>query len=224
MISRISVGFACFEGTRSQAELVRKITNFRKSTRAWTAAPDCDRLAAMKVSPVLPFLCFAVFLAPPLRSQDQTPDGLQPGIAGFWEVITSSGRFVARLDQIASVSQHEYVLDGAVKVYECTVDTDGGQTARFYFIEPVTDNSSVTSGSATISRLRDVANRVSEKVGTGDIDELVTKHYPDTTHAKTSEYRMKNKQTIGQIYDHVRRVWAEERGRGGQNQLIIRNG
>jgi hypothetical protein len=35
---------------------------------------------------------------------------------------------------------------------------------------------------------------------------------------------MKNKATIGQIYDHVRKVWAEEKGRGGQNQLIIRGG
>ena len=161
---------------------------------------------------------------PAARAQDVTPDGGQPGIKGFWEVVTSSGRFVARLDQIASVSQHEYLIDTAIRVYECTVDTDGGQTARFYYIEPVTDQSSITSGSATLNRLKDVANRVSEKAGTGDIDAIVTKHYPDSTHAKTSEYRMKNKQTIGQIYDHVRRVWAEERGRGEENKLIIRNG
>lgn len=153
-----------------------------------------------------------------------TPDGEQPGIAGFWEVITASGRFVARLDQIASVSQHEYLIDNAIRVFECTVETNGSQTARFYYIEPVTDQSSITSGSATIERLRDIAGRASDKLGTGDLDALVTKHYPDTTHAKTSEYRVKNKATIGQIYDHVRRVWAEERGRGGQNQLIIRGG
>ena len=58
----------------------------------------------------------------------------------------------------------------------------------------------------------------------GNVDSIVTKHYPDTTHAKTSEYRMSTKATISQIYDHVHRVWAEERGRGKQNKLIIRNG
>jgi hypothetical protein len=157
-------------------------------------------------------------------SQDDTPDGEQPGINGFWEVVTSAGRFVSRLDQISSVSQHEYLIDGAVRVFECTVDTDGGQTARFYYLEPITDSSSITTGSATLNRLKDIANQATTKVGVGDVDTVVTKHYPDTTHAKTSEYRMKNKATIGQIYDHVRRVWAEERGKGGQNQLIIRNG
>lgn len=159
----------------------------------------------------------------PVRSQD-VPDGSQPGIQGFWEVVTSSGRFVARLDQISSVSQHEYLIDGAVRVFECTVDTDGGQTARFYYLEPVTDASSVTSGSATLNRLKDLANQATNKAGLGDVDAIVTKHYPDSTHAKTSEYRMRNKATIGQIYDHVRRVWAEERGRGGENQLVVRNG
>ncbi len=158
-----------------------------------------------------------------LQAQD-TPDGQQPGIAGFWEVVTSTGRFVARLSDITSVSQHEYLIDGAVRVYECTVDTRGMQTARFYFLEPVTANSTLTTGRATVERITSIANKIGEKTGQGDVDSTVTKHYPDTTHAKTSEYRLKNKATVGQIYDHARRVWAEEKGRGGQNLLIIRGG
>ena len=64
------------------------------------------------------FLLLSVIFTLPhhaLRSQD-TPDGLQVGIHGFWEVITASGRFMARLDQIASVTEHTYVIDGAVRV------------------------------------------------------------------------------------------------------------
>lgn len=155
---------------------------------------------------------------------NSSTDGNQAGINGFWEVVTAGGRFVARLDRITSVSEQEYLIDGAVRVYECTVDTDGGQTARFYYLEPVTDGSSITTGSATVERLKELANQVSNKAGAGDIDAIVTKHYPDTTHAKTSEYRVKNRATISQIYDHVRRVWAEERGQGKENMLVIRNG
>ena len=187
----------------------------------------CCDTRSMK-SPLASLLCTLVTLSvssvSSAFSQETTPDGEQPGINGFWEVVTSGGRFVSRLDQISSVSQHEYLIDGAVRVFECTVDTDGGQTARFYYIEPITESSTVTSGSATLNRIKDLANQATTKVGVGDVDTVVTKHYPDTTHAKTSEYRMKNKATIGPIYDHVRRVWAEERGKGGQNQLIIRNG
>jgi hypothetical protein len=151
-------------------------------------------------------------------------DGNYAGIAGFWEVVTSDGRFVARLDQIASVSQHQYLIDGGIRVYEVTVDTDGAQTARFYYIESVNESSSVTTGSATFNRIKDLANQATEKAGMGNLDSIVTKHYPDTTHAKTSEYRMSNKATIDQIYNHVHRVWAVEKGRGKQNRLVIRNG
>lgn len=174
---------------------------------------------------LLPILALATLVLPSsLRSQTPTPDGVQPGINGFWEVVTSGGRFVARLDQITSVSEQEYLIDGAVRVFECTVDTEGGQTARFYYLEPISDSSSITTGSATVERLKGIANQISNKAGAGDIDAIVTKHYPDTTHAKTSEYRVRNKATISQIYDHVRKVWAEERGKGGENQLLIRNG
>ena len=159
----------------------------------------------------------------PVQQQQQPSNnnGESPGIQGFWEIESPGGKFVARLDHITCVSQHEYLIDGTVKVYECTVDTSGGVTARFYFIEPVGAQSSVLSGSATYNRLKDVANRVTNKAGMGDAEHLVTKHYPDTTHAKTSEYRFKYKDTIGRIYKHIHRVWAEERGRGKANKITI---
>lgn len=178
----------------------------------------------MKTSSLFFLVVATLSFASPLLSQTETPDGEQPGLKGFWEVVTASGRFVSRLDHISSVSQHEYLIDGAVRVYECTVDTTGGQTARFYYLEPITDSSSITTGSATVNRIKDLANQASNKVGMGNVEALVTKHYPDTTHAKTTEFRLQNKVTVGQIYDHLRRVWAEERGNGEQNQLIIRNG
>jgi len=178
----------------------------------------------MKTPFLFSLIVATLSLAGPAFSQTPTPDGEQPGLKGFWEVVTSAGRFVSRLDHITSVSEHEYLIDGAVRVYECTVDTSGGQTVRFYYLEPITDSSSVTTGSATINRLKDIANQATTKVGMGNLDTMVTKHYPETTHAKTTEFRLQNKATVGQIYDHVRRVWAEERGNGGQNQLIIRNG
>ena len=178
----------------------------------------------MKTPILLTLVVATLLLAGPAFPQTPTPDGEQPGLKGFWEVVTSTGRFVSRLDHITSVSEHEYLIDGAVRVYECTVDTSGGQTARFYYLEPITDSSSITTGSATINRLKDIANQATTKVGLGNIDTMVTKHYPDTTHAKTTEFRLQNKATVSQIYDHARRVWAEERGNGEQNQLIIRNG
>ncbi len=150
--------------------------------------------------------------------------GEEDGIKGFWECETSGGRFVARLDQISSVSEHTYLIDGGVRVYECTVGTTGGIVARFYFIEPVTDNSTLTTGKASLDRLRSMANKVTNKTGQGDLDTIVTKHYPDTTHAKTVEYRLRYKDSIGKIYAHAHKIWAEERGRGQKNKIKIIDG
>ena len=173
-------------------------------------------------APFALFLLALAFLLQPGAARSQ--DGLQPGIQGFWEVVTATGSFTARLDQISSVSQHEYLIDGAVRVFECTVDTNGGQTARFYYLEPITESVPTASGSAAAGRLREIANQSASKAGLGEFESMVTKHYPDTTHAKTSEYRLRKKETVAQIYQHARRVWAEERGRGGENQLVVREG
>lgn len=146
--------------------------------------------------------------------------GESRGLVGFWEVQTSTGNFVARLDHISSVSQHQYYIDGAVKVYECTVATSGGMTARFYYLEPVGANSALST-SNTMNNLKNLANKATSRAGMGDAEHIVTKHYPQTTHAKTAEYRFKNKDTISRIYTHARRVWAEQRGQGKANKITI---
>ncbi len=145
------------------------------------------------------------------------------GIKGFWECETSTGNFVIALNQIASVAKHQYIVDGAAKVYEVTVDSTGPMVARFYFIEPVTDGSPLSMGKNTIDRLKDIAQNATSKTGTEEIWEDVIKNYPQTTHAKTAEFRLRNKENIQQIYDHIYRVWAKERGRGQFNKLTIQD-
>ena len=158
------------------------------------------------------------------QNQNQNTGGAseEDGIKGYWEVSLPTGRFIARLDQITSVSEHTYLIDGGVRVHECTVDTDGSVTARFYFLEPVTDGSPMSLGKNTIDRLREAAGQAGARAGI-DTERDVTKHYPDTTHAKTSEYRLTVKENISRIYNHVHKVWAQERGRGQKNKLTIRN-
>lgn len=148
--------------------------------------------------------------------------GLEEGIRGFWECVTPTGKFVVRLDQIASVSQHEYLIDGGARVYEVTVATTGPQIARFYFIEPLTEGSPLSLGKATLDRLRDVAGEAGGRAGM-DTERDVIKHYPDTTHAKTSEFRLRVKDNLDRIYRHIHRVWAEEKGRGNENKITIRD-
>lgn len=160
-----------------------------------------------------------------LQAQNNTgqqTSGVSEGTPGFWEIDTPGGKFFSRIDHISSVSQHEYVIDGTVKVYECTISVTGGLIGRFYYIEPVGAGNSTISSSNTFNRAKDIANRVTNKGGMGDAEHIVTKHYPDTTHAKTSEYRFKYKDTIGRIYQHAHNAIVRDRGRGKENKITIR--
>lgn len=157
----------------------------------------------------------------------QQPQGqtgaAENGLKGFWEIVLDGGRFTVRLDTISSVSQHQYIVDGA-RVYEVTVDTTGSQAARFYYLEPMTDGGPLTIAKTALDRAKEVAQGVTERTGTTDVWDQVIKTYPDTTHARTAEYRLQNRAVLTQIYNHVHKVWAQERGRGEKNLLRIVTG
>ncbi len=188
----------------------------------------------MKLPPILTghataLLALALLPTAALAQQGQgqnnnvTPGtaGVENGLKGFWECVTPTGRFVVRLDQISSVSQHVYIIDGGARVYEVTVSTTGPMVARYYFIEPITAGSNLSLGQATVERLRGVANKAGGRVGI-DTERDVVKT-PNTTHAKTAEYRLVVKENLDRIYNHVHKVWAEERGRGEKNKITIRD-
>ena len=163
-------------------------------------------------------LLVAILLHPAAAiAQDSDDDGLQ----GFWECESHGGNFVVKLSDITSVSKHTYVVDGAARVYEITVGTRGPVVGRFYYVEPVTNESPLAIGKVTLDRLQDLGSNASERTGTPDVWKEVVKTYPDTTHAKTSEYRISDVSEIERIYKHLYRVWALEKGRGTDNKVIV---
>jgi len=162
----------------------------------------------------------ALVLLPCSSVAQDDDNGEQPGINGFWEVELDGGRFVVRLDTISSVSEHQYLVDGA-RVYEVTVDTTGSQAARFYYLEPATDGGPLSMGQAAMERAKELAKTVTARTGTDAVWDDVIKIYPDTTHARTAEYRLQDRDVLTKIYNHVHRVWAEERGKGKSNKLRI---
>ena len=116
------------------------------------------------------------------------------------------------LDKIASVSRHKYVLDGTLIIDEVTVDTVGQALARFYFITPITDAAAANSLTGLANRGREMVDKVAERAGT-DVHNMVVKKYPDTSHAKSIEYRVLSEKDLGAIYASVRNAWESGRGR-----------
>lgn len=152
--------------------------------------------------------------APPAADgdTDKPKAGDSPGPGRFWQATLGGGHFMVALDRIVSVSRHKYLLDGALIVDEVTVDTVGQALARFYHIAPVTDAAPGNAVAGLADRARELAEKAGERTGV-NVQNMVIKKYPDTSHAKSIEYRVLTEAELTALYASVRNAWETGRGR-----------
>ncbi len=168
----------------------------------------------------------SLVLASSVLSQDEPPSSPVPtqpeaqaderGREGFWQAKLGGGEYVVALDRIVSVSRHEYVLDGAVIVDEVTVDTLGGALTRFYFITPITSAVPGTAAGQVAGIVTEKAMNLVDgaaKTAGSNLQNMVVKKYPVTTHARTIEYRLLTKEQLDTLFESARTAWQEGKGR-----------
>ncbi len=177
---------------------------------------------ALVLSAVLAaFVSVEAQITPPFQPKDDTeppkpsePAGELAAIKGFWQARLAGGEYAVSTDRITSVSRHSYLLDGTLLVDEVTIDTTGQALARFYFLSPLGANSSVggTAGAA-MERGKGILDAAGQRTGV-EADNMVIKKYPDTTHAKTIEYRLATQAELTNLFNSAKQAWQS--GRGGQ--------
>jgi hypothetical protein len=169
----------------------------------------------MRIKGFLPILTAVVILPAAVLAQESGDTGVTETATRnpFWQVsFCCKGHYMVRLDRIASVSRHRYVLDGKVIVDEVTVDTNGQALARFYYLEPITDSTNNDSIRRITERGREIVDQAATLAGS-EIHNMVAKTYPGTTHAKTIEYRLTSKDRLEALYASLRRAWESGEGR-----------
>ncbi len=129
-----------------------------------------------------------------------------------WECSLPGGEYSVNLGAITSVSKHSYVLDGTLLVTEVTVDTTGTALARFYYIEPITKDTTFNALARLQKRAEQLRNRGQQRTGT-KADEMAQKSYPTTTHARTIEFRIMNEVELNALYGSLYRAWNSGKGR-----------
>lgn len=138
---------------------------------------------------LLLLLPIAFLLASASEGQAQIP---------LFQAKLPGGAYTVAVRAIISVSTHEYVVDGAARVTEVNIDTAGSLAVRFYFIEPTTPNLGGV-GAASIEKVQQIASDLGERTGE-DVWKKVVKSYPTTTHARTVEYRVAQKEHLTRIF------------------------
>jgi hypothetical protein len=157
-------------------------------------------------------LCFSQGNSQQSDGETQTEASDERGANGFWEANTRGGNYVVALGRISSVSRHEYVLDGTLIVDEVTIDTVGQALARFYFIKPITSGASGSSASGLADRAMELADGLAQKTGS-NVQNMVVKKYPLTTHAKSIEYRLLTEAQLDVLFQSVKTAWQKAEGR-----------
>ncbi|HRJ71092.1 MAG TPA: hypothetical protein PLS03_02640 [Terrimicrobiaceae bacterium] len=163
--------------------------------------------ALKKVFLLVPALCLGLGS---LCAQEASPT---PGQLrrGIWTAELPGGTYVVRLSAITSVSIHEYVVDGSARVSEVNVGTIGSELVRFYFIEPNIPQTPNGIGQSAVELAKDRAKEVISRAGADDVWQKVAKNYPTTTHARTVEYRLADKETLKKLFESVQDSWVNNR-------------
>lgn len=134
------------------------------------------------------------------------------GLPRFWEANLGGGSFVVALDRITSVSRAKYVLDGALIVHEVTIDTTGQALARFYYITPITSGVPGLAAAQVAEKALGLVDSAARTAGS-DLQNMVVKKYPLTTHAKSIEYRLLSENQLNVLYQSAKTAWQTGKGR-----------
>lgn len=132
--------------------------------------------------------------------------------AAFWRCELPGGIYMVNMTTLASVSTHEYVVDGAARVTELTVATNSAVVARFYFLEPMVPKSPVGGlGQSLIDKVQQRSEEAAGRAGLEEVWKKVVKNYPLTTHAHTVEYRLDSIDQVKKVQKSLEEAWRANR-------------
>lgn len=128
-------------------------------------------------------------------------------------IPTSQGAYSLSLNSICSVSLEKYDLKFEDKVYpitECSVETVGGKTARFYFV----DENKKEKKDGPIEQAKETLATVVPGMEEDEESEenqkklRVVKIYPESSLAGTVEFRLSTAKKVTDLYQSLRDAWV----------------
>jgi len=171
------------------------------------------------------FFLFLAVLGSPMEAlvQTNTNPPVTASRMSLWNCKFSDGNYYSvALGAIDSVSQHEYLLDGALRVVEVTVATRGSTQARFYVLEKLSTATGGIPGQSLAEGMGRVAEEIASRApgAVKNSTNTVVKKFPETSHAKVVEYRISDREKLGKLFDHLLRRWQ---GRSADDTFEVLN-
>jgi hypothetical protein len=152
--------------------------------------------------------------SPSYFGQPQTSERVAP----FWKAELPGGSYLVALASIRAVCEQSYLLDGAARVTEVNVVTDGPFQPRFYFIQmlPMKVPQSLPgaeAAQAVVDRAQSTLQKAADQALPNEpVWAKVIKTYPTTTHAGTLEFRLEKKEQLEKLRESAERAWVTGKG------------
>lgn len=115
------------------------------------------------------------------------------------------------LDRISNVSTHQYVVQGAGRVWEVVIADDSSSIARYYYMESASKQQNPATGEAASRYTEEALEKAAGHTKTEKVWEKVVKSYPDATHAHTVEFRLAKQESLTTLFEHLRDNWQAGR-------------
>jgi len=122
------------------------------------------------------------------------------------------GEYAVDLRQIRAVGMHHFVVDGVIEVDEFNLDTQGSAFVRFYYARRTTSVATPSGiGQSVIDQAQEKIDQVKDRIDAArQLDRMVVKSYPTTTHARTIEFRVASKDELTKLYSAAKKAWEQQ--------------
>lgn len=166
-------------------------------------------------------LAFCACSTFPLYAQSRTgtpaPAADDYNQSQFWIGNFAEGQYVVHLSRIVAVAQQKYVIDNSCMVYEVTVVTTGSTPTKFYYLEPLANNSGINAIKNVTNRVQELGGDAVNRVTGGGVspETTVCKQYPNTN---TIEFRVTSMEQLNKVYESLLKSWQDGRGRTFKNK------
>ncbi len=120
----------------------------------------------------------------------------------FWEAVLtteSKGNVVVKLADVSAVALHTYKLNGVQEITECTIDTKGSHSIRFF---------AMAGGGSKDAQI------VRTALGTGQVPDISggssnypARKFPEGAYSHNIEYQLKSPAAVHRVFKSIKNAW-----------------
>lgn len=122
----------------------------------------------------------------------------------FWEATLSQpkkGNIVVKLNDVTSVALHTYMLNGVQEITECTIDTKGNNSIRFF---------ALMGGDNKDATMVHTALGSSQVPGASSIAaSYPARKFPEGSYSHNIEYQLKSAESVYKVFQSIKDAWRK---------------